>query len=88
MMPTSHLEKLAHWEALSEAGNGFAFEEPPVGSDEVPHEATIHSNEFMNSCFATSYHSCSKSQTISLKSLGLPVEVLNKYKPEIRFTDW
>lgn len=80
------LEKLAVWTVLSEGGNGFAFEQPPVGADSVPKEADNIKEE--NSCFATSYHSCSKEQLIDLTALGVLPEVIKNFKPKISCQDW
>ena len=41
-----------------------------------------------DSCFVSSYHSCSKEQIINLRQLGLTQEVMDEYKPCITFTDW
>lgn len=82
-------DKLEHWNVLSRGGDGFAFEQPPAGADTVPQEAA-EDNDVAgeSSCFATSYHSCSKEQIIDLDQLGIPCEVMDKYKPCITFKDW
>ena len=72
---------------LSNGGDGWAFENPPIGSDDVPQEVKIIGAE-KSLCFATSYRSCSKQQTISLSSLGISTDIMDTYKPSIVFTDW
>ncbi|KZS17636.1 F-box only protein 2 [Daphnia magna] len=80
--------RLQHWIVLSKAGDGFAFEQPPVGSDIVPLEAENDCKLVENACFATSYHSCSKEQIIDLSALGFFPDVLKQCKPNIYFKDW
>ena len=81
------LEKLLHWNILSQGGDGFGVENPPAGSDVVPLEAE-NSKSIENTCFATSYHSCSKEQIVDLTSLGIKEEILNNFRPKFIFTDW
>ena len=80
-------EKLENWSILSEGGDKFTIEQPPSGSEKIPHDANLE-NDLDDSCFATSFHSCSKEQTIQLSRLGLTPEVMDDYKPCITFTDW
>jgi len=81
-------ELLKHWKVLSEGGDKFAVERPPVGAEKVPPEADLE-NEVDNSCFVTSYHSCSKEQVINLSDFNcLSPEVIDEFKPRIVFTDW
>jgi hypothetical protein len=79
---------LKHWKVISNAGDRFAFEQPPIGSDEVPVEAENDNNQVKNACFATSYHSCSKEQIIDLSALGISPKVIKQCKPQIFFKDW
>lgn len=58
-----------------------------MGSDQVPEEAG-NIADTNNSCFSTSYHSCSKEQIIDLYKLGIPQEVMDKHKPHIFIQDW
>jgi len=81
-------DKLKHWIVISKAGDGFAYEQPPAGSDEVPVEAENESKVVENACFATSYHSCSKEQIIDLSALKIHPEVIKQCKPKIHMTDW
>ncbi|EFX70375.1 hypothetical protein DAPPUDRAFT_300481 [Daphnia pulex] len=81
-------DKLKHWIVLSKGGDGFAYESPPVGSNEVPVEAQNESKLVENACFATSYHSCSKEQIIDLSALRIPPEVIKQCKPKIHIKDW
>jgi len=80
-------KKLENWSILSEGGDKFTIEQPPSGSEKIPHDANLE-NDLDDSCFATSFHSCSKEQTIQLSRLGLTPEVMDDYKPCITFTDW
>nr|CAH0104248.1 unnamed protein product [Daphnia galeata] len=70
------------------SGDGFAFEQPPAGSDQVPVEAENDSKLVENACFSTSYHSCSKEQVIDLSALGINSEVIKQCKPKIHIIDW
>lgn len=81
------LDSFQHWDILSNGGDEFAIEQPPSGSDKIPHEANME-NDMDDSCFVSSYHSCSKEQIINLRQLGLTQEVMDEYKPCITFTDW
>lgn len=81
-------DKLKHWKVLSKAGDGFAYEHPPAGSDSVPLEAENDSKLVENACFSTSYHSCSKEQIIDLSALGISPEVIKQCKPKIHIKDW
>jgi hypothetical protein len=83
-----HPDKLKHWKVLSKGGDGFAFEQPPAGSDQVPVEAENDSKLVENACFSTSYHSCSKEQVIDLSALGINSEVIKQCKPKIHIIDW
>ena len=78
--------KLNGWKVLSNGGDKFAFEQPPVGCDRVPEVAA---GGMANACFATSYHSCSKEQVVTLERNGLTREVLDGcLRPEITCSDW
>ncbi|KAJ9578680.1 hypothetical protein L9F63_005104 [Diploptera punctata] len=76
---------LGGWDVLSSGGNGWRVENPPVGADILP-----CSEEFENltSCFATSYHSCSKEQLIKLIDHGFTSWIMDKIQPDIHVSEW
>ena len=80
-------DKLKNWIIKSEGGDGFAIENPLLGSDNLPDEV-INNPGFQNSCFATSFHSCSKEQITSIKALGIPEKIMDDYKPVITISEW
>ena len=79
------LDKLKHWLPMALGGEGFAYEEPPVGCDGVPIFARYPAGT--DACFATSRDKCEKEYIIDLKEMGI-MQVINSCKPPITFTDW
>jgi F-box protein 6 len=70
---------------LSNGGNCWTVEDPPQGADTVP-----CSEEFDNltSCFATSYHSCSKEQIVNLLLQGMNSKMMDEFQPIIEVSEW
>lgn len=70
---------------MTNGGDEWAIEDPPNGADAVP-----QSEEFDNltSCFATSYYSCSKEQTVDLLSEGLNGSMMDEFQPPIEVSEW
>lgn len=77
---------------LSCGGDGWKIEKPPLGCEPLPKDEEFPKNTTdilkHNSCFATSYYSCSKNQIIDLKKEGLYPEIMNKLQPKITIGDW
>jgi len=67
------------WNILSSGGSGWRLHRC-IG--EAPQEFEA------NSCFLTSYHSCSKVQVIDLAKCGVLDEVMDKFQPVIKVKDW
>ena len=80
--PCPSLDKLKHWYSIEPGKEAFAYEEPPVGCDDVPLEARA-----INACFATSHGKCEKEYRFDLNNLGI-LGLVNDCKPPITFTDW
>ncbi|XP_069696587.1 F-box only protein 6-like isoform X2 [Periplaneta americana] len=78
-------EKLTHWDIISSGGDRWVVEDPPQGAEKLP-----ESEEFgkLTSCFATSYHSCSKEQTIDLSSIGFGSKIMDELQPLIEVSEW
>lgn len=72
---------IRYWNVLSEGGDGWIVECPPKGA--LPLPITDNVFEGKEHCFATSYYSCSKEQTIDLLSQGLLPELLDEIQPTI-----
>jgi F-box protein 6 len=73
------------WDVLTNRGDKWAIEDPPAGADAVP-----QSEEFDNltSCFATSYHYCSKEQIVDLLSVGVNGKIMDEFQPLIEVSEW
>ena len=71
-----------HWMEMEFGGEGFAYEEPPVGCGPVPSDAVT-----VNACFATSWGTCEKKYLIVLEEMNIK-ELVNSCKPPITFIDW
>ncbi|XP_066999154.2 F-box only protein 44 isoform X2 [Anabrus simplex] len=71
-----------HWTIITSGGNGWQVEDPPTGADALPRELGY------TSCFATSYHSCSKEQLIDLYSEGCPPYIMDNLQPCIEVSEW
>lgn len=72
--------RVAHWQVLSNGGDGWTIECPPAGADPLP-LANQH-------CFATSYGTCTKQQVIDLVKNGMFPEVMDQFKPPIEVSEW
>lgn len=81
------LDKLNHWDMISNGGNRWAVENPPKGADTLP-TSTAKYELRPNFCFATSYHSCSKQQIIDFRAEGLTGAFLDKIQPIIHVSEW
>ena len=75
-------ELLSSWNVLSSGGDGWTVECPPHGADPLPEEAGV------SSCFATSFHSCSKQQVIDLWKCGFAPGFLDELQPKIIYGEW
>jgi len=73
------------WDILTNGGDKWTIEEPPLCADAVP-----QSEEFDNlaSCFATSYDSCSKEQIVHLLSVGVNGKIMDEFQPLIEVSEW
>ncbi|PSN50324.1 hypothetical protein C0J52_10124 [Blattella germanica] len=69
----------------SNGGSKWTIENPPAGADELP-----RTEEFgdITSCFATSFHSCSKEQVIRLKYRGFNHLMMDEVRPDIEVSEW
>lgn len=74
-----------HWKILSEGGNQWAVENPPIGVPPLPADPILEGEQF---CFATSFNSCTKMQTIDLEKEGLLPFVLDELQPPILVSEW
>ncbi|KAK6641688.1 hypothetical protein RUM44_013403 [Polyplax serrata] len=85
-------EKLKYWDILSSGGDGWGVEKPPLGCDNLSEncETVNVSSDIIthNSCFVTSYYSCTKKQLIDLRKEGIYPEVIDKLQPRITISDW
>ena len=70
-----------HWDILSQGGDHWKVENPPVGVPALPDTEPIFQGKPY--CFATSYYDCSKQQTIELATEGLSSVLLDKLQPPI-----
>lgn len=71
-----------HWHIIRNQGNQWAIEEPPCGVPALPEtEPLFHERK---TCFVTSYHYCSKTQTINLIKEGLTPHILDEVQPPIQ----
>lgn len=80
LLKSPHL--LKSWKIISSGGDGWTVESPPHGADPLPQEVGV------SSCFATSFHSCSKQQVIDLWKSGFAPEFLDELQPKIIFGEW
>lgn len=76
-------DEFQHWR-VKHGGNDLIVECPPVGSDSIPEEAGLPTQH----CFVSSYVSCYRSQTITLKGLGIEPWMLDILRPEIKVAEW
>jgi len=73
------LSSCVGWNFKSNGGDQFAVEKPPVGCGEPSPRDT---------CFVTSFHSCSKEQMINLKEVGAAPSFMDLLQPEIVISEW
>uniref|UniRef100_T1JA99 F-box domain-containing protein n=1 Tax=Strigamia maritima TaxID=126957 RepID=T1JA99_STRMM len=79
-------EGMRYWHYRN-GGNGWVIEKPPVGADDFNQVEEL-CVAGIQSCFASSYQSCTKYQTIDLISEGCHDFVLDQVQPEIKIEDW
>jgi hypothetical protein len=79
------LDQLRSWNILSDGGDHWTVQDRPHGADSVP-----QSEEFNNltSCFATSFHSCSKEQIVDLLLEGMNSKMMDEIRPIIEVSEW
>lgn len=77
----SGAERMNHWEIMSNGGDHWKVEEPPVGVPELPQTEPMFNDRQI--CFVTSFADCSKIQNISLTSAGIHPYILDLYQPPI-----
>ncbi|XP_076750914.1 F-box only protein 6 [Xylocopa sonorina] len=75
-----------YWKILSDGGNRWKVENPPVGVPPLP--SNEHVFEGKQFCFVTSYNICTKVQVIDLEKEGLTLYVLNNLQPPIVVSEW
>jgi len=75
---------MRYWH-YTEGGDGWIPEKQPAGADDFN---TVEELAGVTSCFATSYHKCSKHQTIDLIQEGCHAYILDELQPEILIQDW
>ncbi|CAL7946623.1 unnamed protein product [Xylocopa violacea] len=75
-----------YWNILSDGGNRWKVENPPVGVPPLP--SNEHVFEGKQFCFVTSYNMCTKVQVIDLEKEGLTLYVLNNLQPPIVVSEW
>ncbi|XP_076635835.1 F-box only protein 44 [Colletes latitarsis] len=75
-----------YWKILSQGGDQWAVENPPQGVPALPSEEPLFGGKQV--CFSTSYHHCSKMQTIDLVAAGLSEYVLDTLQPSIVVSEW
>lgn len=75
-----------YWKILSEGGDCWKVENPPVGVTPLPsNELIFEGKQF---CFVTSYRSCTKAQIIDLEVEGLTSYMLDELQPIIVVSEW
>ncbi|XP_029168524.1 F-box only protein 44-like [Nylanderia fulva] len=79
-------QKMKHWEILSNGGDSWRVEVPPAGVLELPLTEPIFGGKQV--CFATSYHNCTKRQTVNLLAKGFHPYVLDVLQPPIEVSEW
>ncbi|XP_076178243.1 F-box only protein 6 isoform X2 [Ptiloglossa arizonensis] len=75
-----------YWKIVSEGGNHWKVENPPVGVPLLPSNEPVF--EGRQCCFVTSYHRCAKIQIIDLQDQGLTLNVLDNLQPPIVVSEW
>lgn len=70
-----------NWRVLSQGGDHWRVECPPLGVPLLPVTEPVF--EGKQNCFATSYYSCSKEQTVDLLAEGLTSRILDFLQPPI-----
>ncbi|XP_015110546.1 F-box only protein 6 [Diachasma alloeum] len=73
------------WHIISQGGDHWRVEKPPVGVTPLPKDPVFEGNQ---SCFATSYYTCTKSQAIDLVAEGFNAEILDNFQPSIMVGEW
>lgn len=72
---------MKYWQVLSNGGDSWKIEVPPVGVPELPLTEPVFGGRQI--CFATSYHSCTKKQIVDLQDEGFHPYVLDVLQPPI-----
>ncbi|KAI5713881.1 hypothetical protein M8J76_007122 [Diaphorina citri] len=78
-------DKFNSWEILNNGGNGWKVETPPLDTKDS-NKATSSTNT--ESCFVTSYGRCSKQQWIDLGKRKTMLDVIERLKPAIVYSEW
>ncbi|KAL6436475.1 hypothetical protein ACFW04_004750 [Cataglyphis niger] len=79
-------QKMKYWSILSNGGDRWTIENPPVGVPELPLTEPIFEEKQI--CFATSYHSCTKKQVVNLVAEGIHPYLLDVLQPPIMVSEW
>ncbi|XP_012278029.1 F-box only protein 6 isoform X2 [Orussus abietinus] len=74
-----------HWKILSDGGNCWKVECPPVGVPDLPDDPVFEKKQH---CFVTSYDHCTKEQTVDLIAEGLSSHLLDSLQPPIVVSEW
>jgi len=69
-----------YWQILFEGGDRWVVEKPPIGVPELPSAPVF---EGLQTCFATSYKNCTKTQIIDLITEGFHPYLLDVVQPPI-----
>ncbi|KAL4225319.1 F-box associated region [Mactra antiquata] len=77
---------LDDWVINRRGGNGWKCEEP-CGCDPIVNYTYDNQNKDIK-CWVTSYHECTKSQTIDLLARGCSKYILDVVKPDICISEW
>ncbi|KAK4294939.1 hypothetical protein Pmani_032471 [Petrolisthes manimaculis] len=76
-------DRFEHWR-VGHGGDRIVIECPPVGSDEIPREASVPTQH----CFVTSYYPGTRIQVIDLEKRGINAWIMDILKPEIHISEW
>ncbi|KAF2351018.1 F-box domain [Trinorchestia longiramus] len=79
------LTSIPYWRILSNGGDGWQVERPPIGADVVPQDLTPYGG----GCYVTSYTECCKEQIINFRTefSGSP-KLMDHIQPLISVSEW
>ncbi|XP_034934476.1 F-box only protein 6-like [Chelonus insularis] len=73
------------WQIVSQGGDHWKVENPPNGVPPLPDDPVFEGHQ---SCFVTSYFTCTKRQIINLVEEGLSPYLLDTFQPPIVVSEW